>query len=463
MRELDSYKETHSFDAVLRDSTGQELPVDCEIRLPAIWGEGADIRLAIPHSVMPFGNFENPCQLTSKIADTAFRLEMNEIWYRKLISSVHPSRHHGAAPVSLTHIAGMKITQEFSHLDSEFIVYISTPDLFSKSAHLGRGDRMIDDLSTFCCPKLGLICLQRYWVRTALEGTDGFISKAGYLMKISVSDIELTPDEVLQLVSPVLKLMSLFFRQRIMVLGWESIGAGKRERYWQYPLELSKTTYVSVEPKRFLVTVGTLAKKMESALLAYYDLIPERRGFVDRLSNSLRPTIKMYDSEWFMAMFKDIESISKKCTPKQMATEDEIGAAHELRHFAEPFQESSRSVFDCISEFAKQLENGRPKNTTQCICWLLQENDVYSSDLWAVDGNSGLVRIRNKLAHSGAHRLHHQALAVATFHLSLLNERLIHCMLGLDCSDDEFHSGRDEWLQHSYVSSLKKCVFNPIS
>lgn len=462
MRELSYYKESYSFDAELTDSTGRKLPIDCEVGLPAIWGDMADIRMAIPHSVMPFGDFNNPCQLSAKITDTAFRLEMNDVWYRKLTSSVHPSRDHGAAPVVLTHISGMQITQEFSHPESEFKIYISTPDLLNKSPHWVCDNRMIEDLSTFRCPRLGLICFQRYWVRAGLEGADGFLSRAGYVLKISLGDSGFKPSELLHLSGPVLKLISVFFRQRIMVLGWESIGAGTRVRYWQYPLEPSKTTYIGVEPKRFLVTVFTLAEKMEAALRAYYNLREQMRQSVDQLSNSLRPAIKLRDSEWFMAMFRDIESIAVRSAPRQGVTDDEKSSTDGLRRLAEAFRESNPAVFDRISGFARKMESGSLP-VTQSICWLLQENGVRSSDLWAVNGDKGLVGIRNKLVHSGAHRIHSQGLAVAAFHLSLLNERLVHSMLGLDCSGDELHSGVDEWLQRDYVNSLKKCVYDVIS
>jgi len=96
MRDQNYYKELISSDAELVDSTGRKLPIDCEIRLPIIWGEEVDIRLAIPHSAMAIGNFENPCSLTSKLSDTKLRIEMKDVWYRKLSCSAYPRREYGA-------------------------------------------------------------------------------------------------------------------------------------------------------------------------------------------------------------------------------------------------------------------------------------------------------------------------------------------------------------------------------
>ncbi|MFT5032168.1 MAG: hypothetical protein ACI9OO_000098 [Bacteroidia bacterium] len=258
MRALSPYTETYTFDAELIDSAGRKLPVDCKVGLPSIWGDKADIGLAIPHSEMPFGEFENPCELNTQFTETAFSFEMNEVSYRNLTTSIHPSRIHGAAPIKLTPILGMLVIEELAQPEIEFKIYISSPELLDNSVNWGRSERMIDELSAFQCPQLGRIELQRYWVRAGLEGVDGFLSRAGYLLKISPSSGEIKPDEVLNLVGPVLNFMSVFFRQKIIVLGWESIASGKRKRYWQYPLEPSQTTYVSVEPKQFLVSPTSL-------------------------------------------------------------------------------------------------------------------------------------------------------------------------------------------------------------
>jgi hypothetical protein len=459
MREHKSFQETYSFDAELTDSNGRRLTIDCEVKLPTIWGDGADIRLAIPHSAMPFGSFENPCELTAKFADTEFCLHMKEVWYRKLTSSVYPSRNLGASPIFLTHISGIQITEKCALPESKFIIYISSPDFLSESAVLGSDERMIDDLASFECPKLGVICLQRYWVKSRLESSDGFSLRFGYLLKISAGKSEAEPDEMLRVISPVLDLMSVFFRQRTMVLGWEYIGSRKRERFWKYPLEPPQSKYVSVEPKRYLVTLGNLAYKLEAALSSYYDLNKLLQKSIFKLSYSLCPAINLRDSERFMALFRDLESIAAKSVPQRSFTDDDRTVIDNLRNLAEPFRESNPAVFDRLTGLANKVEKGdRP--VTQSISTLFQINDVRCSDLWKFSGDKGLVDIRNKLAHRGAHRIHHQALAVATFHLSLLVERLVHCLLGLELSEDDFHAGRDEWLQRDYVKRLKDGVFN---
>lgn len=459
MRDLISYKETYSFDAELTDSDGRKLPIDCKVGLPSNWGDKADIEVAVPHSAMPFEVFKNPCKLHSHFGENAFRFEMNDLWYRNLTSSVYPSRMHGSAPVTLTHISGMRVVEELVQSKSEFRIYISSPDFLNDSAFWSRRQDMLEELSAFRCPKLGLIRFQRYWVLVGLKDTEGFLSRAGYALEISQSGGRLNVEEILNLSIPVLNIMSVFFRQKIMVLGWEVIDSGKRERYWQYPLEPSRTAYVSVEPKLYMVNLHSLADRMEAALGAYYDLNEQKRKFVDQLSYSLRPASKIGDGEWFMAMFRELEFIAGKSASPQALSEGERHAVDQLRLLADAFAKSSSRVAARITGFANKVEGGIPP-VTQNICSLFQKYGVRSSDLWEVSGSKGLVEIRNKLAHRGADRIHRQGLAVATFHLSLLNERLAHSILGLEILGNEFHSGGDQWLHRVYVESLKKCLFD---
>lgn len=459
MRDQGHYKETFSFDAELTDSDGRKLSVDCKVGLPTIWGDEADIEVAVPHSVMPLDGFENPFDLNARRGETKFRIELKDLWYRNFPTSVCPSRKHGTAPIALTHIANMRVVEEIPKSKNVFNIYISSPDMLKKGASWKISDKMVEELSIFRCPKLGLIRLQRYWVSATLKGTEGVLARAGYMLEVTPTDGKLVSEAIVEHVDPLLKLMSVFFRQKIMVLGWEALHEEARERYWQYPLEPPRTAYVSVEPKRYLVNIRSMSERMEAALGAYYALNEPERKFVNDLSYSLRPVSKIGDSEWFMAMFRDLESIAGKTASPQALSDYEMRAVDELRRLADTIKAGSTEMSDRITGFANKVEGGFPP-VTESICSLFQKYGVRSSDLWELSGRKGLVSIRHKLAHRGAERVHHQGLAVATFHLSLLNERLVHCILGLDFSDDTFRAGRDEWLQRGYVKSVKEYLFD---
>ncbi|MCK0162682.1 hypothetical protein [Marinobacter sp. S6332] len=459
MKDLSHHAEMFSFDAEMTDSDGRKLSIDCKVVLPTIWGDNADIEVAVPHSVMPIRGFENPCELNLVCSDPVFRVELNDLWFRNLPTSVYPSRLHGAAPIKLTHISSMRVVKELSQPTNLFNIYISSPDMLKNVGSWKPSEKMLEELAAFRCPKLGHIRLKRYWVTAGLNGTEGLLSRTGFLLEATPSNGKLAPQDILGGIDSVLKLMSVFFRQKIMVLGWEVLHEGAHERFWQYPLEPPRTTYVSVEPKRYLVSIRSLSERMEAALAAYHDLDDLERKFVDDLSYSLRPVAKIGDGEWFMAMFRDLESIAGKSASSQPLSEGEARAVDELRSLADSFSEDCSEMSKRINGFAKKMEGGVPP-VTESISSLFQRYAVYSSDLWEVSGSKGLVNIRNKLAHRGPGRVHHQGLAVATLHLSLLNERLVHCILGLEISGDELHSGRDEWLQGAYVENVKKYVFD---
>ena len=123
MKDLSHHKETFSFDADMTDSDGRKISVDCKVVLPTIWGDKADIEVAVPHSVMPIRGFENPCELNLVCSDPVFRVKLSDLWYRNLPTSVYPSRLHGAAPIKLTHISSMRVVREFSQSTSLFNIY----------------------------------------------------------------------------------------------------------------------------------------------------------------------------------------------------------------------------------------------------------------------------------------------------------------------------------------------------
>lgn len=353
----------------------------------------------------------------------------------------------------------MRVVKEFPQSKSLFNIYISSPDVLKSVGNWKPSEEMLEELAVFRCPKLGIIRLKRYWMSAGLKGTEGLLSRTGFLLEATPSNGKLAPHDILGGIDPVLKLMSVFFRQKIMVLGWEALHEGAHERFWQYPLEPSRTTYVGVEPKRYLVSICSLSERMENALAAYHGLDDLERRFVDDLSYSLRPVAKIGDGEWFMAMFRDLELIASKSASPQPLSEGETKAVDELRRLADSFKEYGSEMSERINGFAKKVERGVPP-VTENICSLFQKYAVYSSDLWDVSGSKGLVGIRHKLAHRGPGQIHHQGLAVATLHLSLLNERLLHCILGLEISGDELHSGRDEWLQRGYLENVKRYLFD---
>lgn len=452
-------KETYSFDAKLTDSMGRAVSVDCTVQVPNIWGQEVEISLAIPHVEMPIRSIKNPCVLSAEYIESDFSIEMNEVWYRHLPGAVFPARKFGASAITMTHVADMCLTEGIQCSDNKFFVCISHADFLSESTISIPGEEMIESIASFSCPKLGNITLQRYWAKSRLESSESFVLNSGFWLEIPINENKYTVNEILSFVAPILDILSIFFRQRVLVLGWESYRNGVRKRFYKNPIQPLQTSYVSVEPKRYLVLINKLSEQVNTAISAYYNLGQRERKFIFSLSYSLCPAISLRDGERFMALFRELESIAAKCSKRKPMTDAERSVVQELENIANSIQESSHDVCDRLRGFARKISGGMPPLATSILDFL-RSNNVVVSDLWGIEGDRGLVGIRNKLAHRGSHYVHHQGLAVATFHLSILSERVVYSVLGLYFNNGVHTFRRDDWLQMEYVNALKERIFD---
>jgi hypothetical protein len=419
------------------------------------------IRLSVPHAAMPLTSVENPCCLDGKPTGSDFRCIMKDVWYRKITKSVFPPRNLGAAEISLTHISSLRVIRERQSSDCSILVFISSADFLDTFHHPMEGERRIDTLAFFHCPKLGRVKLQRYWVTARAGASRSFLLKFGYRLEISPDVGCFTSDELLARVLPILNILSIFFRQRILVHGWYISCGGVEESSWKDPLQPGSTPYVGVAPEQYLSSWGNLSDQVDCAINGYYGLGEDERKAVFALSYCLSPAIKLQDGERFMALFRQFESMGRKASVRQPLTEDENDLLKKLSEIADSYLANNRAaVYDRINGFARKVSGGSAP-LSEDLADLLRRKGVRSADLWRVAGANSLMKIRDKLAHGGSHRIHHQGLAVATFHLSLLAERLVFALLRLSLEKSiDNQIARDEWLQPAYVRSLQESIFN---
>ena len=89
----------------------------------------------------------------------------------------------------------------------------------------------------------------------------------------------------------------------------------------------------------------------------------------------------------------------------------------------------------------------------------LSKHRVFKEDLWSIRGKSGLLNIRNHLAHEGNHNVDHQGLAVATLHLTILIERVILGVLNFKLeSSVQWELIQEPWLNLEYANRLKNLI-----
>ena len=220
-----------------------------------------------------------------------------------------------------------------------------------------------------------------------------------------------------------------------------------------------QTSYVSVEPKRYLVSINNFSEQVNTAIGAYYNLEQIERDIIFSISYSLCPAINLRDGERFLALFREIETIAMKLSKPKPLTDAERDVVQKLEDIANSIKENSPGACDRVMGFVGKITGGKPPLAASILDFL-RSYDVVFSDLWDIKGKRGLVDIRHKLAHRGSNYVHHQGLSVATFHLSLLSERVVSALLGLSFNNDGCTFGIDEWLQMNYVNVLKARVFD---
>lgn len=452
-------KESRSFDSELVDMGGKRLPVDCKISLPNVWGEEVDITLAVPHSEMPFDNFENPSSLDVKCVHSDARVVIKDIWYRELIESIYPPRVMGSTNISITHMGSLCLSESFQTSKNKFFVYISSSNFFNKFIFTRSGDSLLDELVDFDCPKLGCVKLQRYWVKSLLKDTENYLLSSGYRFEISLTE-KITSQEAIENLDPILDILSILLRQRIVIYGWELINEGLRTRFWNHPLEPTRTSYVRMEPECYLVSKRYFQAQVNSAIVNYYKLGQERKRSISRLSYDLSPAIDLRNEERFMSLFKGLETIASRFeADKELTIEDKL-LIDRLCEVADSFRSNNPELCNRVEGIVRKI-SAKNLSLVEKLKSLLRHEHVDCSDLWGIDGKRGLSGIRNKLTHRGSDGVHHQGLAISVFHLSIITERFIFSLLGLTLENCIYHQlKRDEWLQHTYVRKLEDNIFN---
>jgi hypothetical protein len=455
---IEQKKELRSFDSKLVDPNGSELSIDCQMLLPNIWGEKVDITLAIPNSEMPIKSFDNPSQLKTTCDYSETRVKMKDVRYRSLTTNIVPSRKTGQTSISVDHIDSLYLIEKFTSDENKFYIYISSSDFFDQCMRNYDG-MQVDEFAKFNCPKLGYIKLQRYGVKASVNNSSQMLQSFGYQLEVDFSENVSTTEYILKHISPTLDLMSVLLRQRITVYGWQSFKDNLHTRFWKYPLDKTETNYIGVEPKNYLVSFKKFQEQVNAGIKNYQSLEQQSKDALFQLSYALSPAIDLKDEERFMSLFKRLESIANKLSGCKESTPEDKLLIESLREVSESFKQTNPKIYERVNGFIIMVSKN-DLSLRDKLKLLLKNKNVFCADLWPVESDKGLTRIRNTLAHQGAVGVNHHGLAVSTLHLSLLVERLVFNILSLTMeSDIATQIKRDEWLSSSYFNALKTNIF----
>lgn len=456
MNNLDCYRQKISADANLTDKDGNSIMVDCSVTLPLLFGQPAEVRVGIPNEAMPISSLKTPWQVKTLQGTEIITLE--DVHYRSLTTYTPLKRKLGSTPVNLSHIKSLTIEMAFKSSGYRFSIYISDTEYFN-TLSLEEEQNGISRIATFRHPIIGSIILRKYSVESPLINDNGSLKKTGYCLEIECADSNIVLEDIINKIQPLLDILSFVSRQRVLVLGWEHQTESKYIRHWRYPLDAIRTNYSLYEPLSYLVSskIDELEKMINTGLSKYYDLDAQEQDMVHKLSFDLCSSVQRRDDAKYMALFTALESYAKKLSLTLELDETRSKSIQSIKEAAKLHQKVDHDVYQMLMSLTSDIKK---ISTADSIDNFLSKHRVYKEDLWSIRGKSGLLNIRNHLAHEGNHNVDHQGLAVATLHLTILIERVILGALNLKLeSSVQWELKQEPWLNLEYANRLKNFIY----
>lgn len=455
MNNLDCYRKKISADANLTDQDGKSIMVDCSVTLPLLFGQPAKVRVGIPNEAMPIPNLKTPWQIKTLQGTEIITLE--DVHYRSLTTDTLLKRKLGSTPVGLSHIKSLTIEKAFKSSAYSFSIYISDTEYFN-TLPLEDGLNGISQIAMFSHPTLGEIVLQKYSIESAMLNDSGSLKLHGYRLEVECYRPNTSPESIIDTIQPLLDILSFVSRQRVLVLGWEHQTESEYIRHWKYPLNAIQTNYALYEPRSYLVSrkVDELEKMINKGLSNYYGLSDSEQHMVYELSFALCSSVQRRDDAKFMALFTALESYAKKLSLTLELDETRSKSIQLIKEAAKPHQKLDHEVYQMLMSLTSDIKK---TSAADSIDNFLSKHRVFKENLWSIRGKSGLLNIRNHLAHEGNHNVDHQGLAVATLHLTILIERVILGALNLKLESSVQRELRQEpWLNLEYANRLKNLI-----
>ena len=464
----------YEFDGTLVSANDQTVIIDCRVWPPLVGGDVARIELSVPVALMPLPEILNPCHINGQIG--GIELWLDDVWYRHMPQDRQPRRRAGLAPIILTHIGKLRMTRRFNkpskndqlqnfkksirfHLTSNaFLAEHNWLSALSKTPNCQTAELHVVDI-----PQLGRVRLLREWVFARSANPDNAVVKSGFCAAVELDyEATQTTEEYLSHFEEALMVVSVFCRQRIAVSGWEVRYDDQQEQVWNYPLDPLTTKYIPYEPHDYLVDQRCFASLTSAATKELAALDPQMKDIFKHMSVGLTPFINMQVLERFILIFQSLEAC-RAFAPKFGNAEHKEDDDALLLVLEAAKQGAVVGVVERIEGFIKTVKNGR-LSLLQQLEWVLMTWSVKNDDLWPLSGPDalpGLKEVRDKLAHSGPKALHPQGLAVATWHLSILLERVLLTLLKIPLSDTSAAPNRlvrEPWYIPAYLLEQRKLV-----
>jgi len=461
---------THEFDVVIKDSRSVSVPASCLLTLPIAGWDAAIIELSIPHALMPTPALHNPCTVEGH--DRFGRtIKMTEVWYREL--PMEAGRKAGSSPVVLSHVGHIICTHFFApEVDGNSTA--STLRVCMAKHEFLRVQRsrnvtyehtgQTEDLFTLEIDGAGTVQFIRHW--SFAGASDDYESQLKCSLQAVIKFESDKPPSLVgrkEVLTEALLVPSVLSRQRLHVVGWKTQGVGLEEQVWQNPLAPLQPKYAMAEPQAYLVLERDFADIANHAIFQYQRTSQELRKVLLHMAVGLAPYLEYGEAEHFLVMFHALEACRKFAT-QDVPPEVKAENADLLAILSDVKLHSTPQISLRLQGYMSTVEKGKLSLAMQ-LRQVLGTWGVYLDDLWPLSGNSrdpGLKDIRDVLSHTGSIGVNPQGLAVASWHLRVLLERVFIALLGIPLEKTSVSLAAiqvNPWCLPSFVQEQRKRVF----
>ena len=301
-----------SFDAVITDSQGQTLAVDCRISEPAASGLPADIAIEIPLTDAKHAVLENPCTLRG--IDDGCEIEIKDLWYRSMPAGV-THRKHARGNFVISHAGQLRI--RLSHWKSEQTLlrfHLSPIRFFEKNnkatmVNYAATPSMTVELFKIKTAELGEIRFIKHWSvhRVEKKGVAAEI-RPSFAAEIDCDEATTLPvGHLVEKMKDVLIPLSILTRQAITLHGWQREKRNCFESAWFYPLQPNLAPDMAEEHIENLCFPNEFQAQAQSLVGGFLAASAELKQVVKLLSVALAPHVKQSTATNFSALFGALE------------------------------------------------------------------------------------------------------------------------------------------------------------
>jgi hypothetical protein len=425
------------FDGVITTADGKSLSATCKLILPDGTWQAAKIHIGLAQvERLPY--LKTPLSLIGTDRN-AREVQVNGIYYHSVYFELN--RKTGLADMNIQLIGEIEIIHAVLSVPVKREFNISLSDAkFLKSmpamSVVAKDHTRLEDLFTLTLPEIGKATFLRQW--RFWRNMDDVTSKGACSFILELADASGVSNAISSR-NPFLSALvvpSIFIRQRIAVNGWEERGVSIKEVI-RLPLSPILPIDYSTSPAECLVDEFRLVKVMEQACTNFSNLSEKLKRIVEKMALGLVPFKHLNHEERFRAMFYGLESCrklaSKVPTAEIIKARDEVLAALKSSH-----QNLTGPAAERVQGFIQNVENGPKVDLRIELEEVLGKWKIATSDLWPLfgsDAEPGLVKIRDKLSHAGSSSVTDDSLVLATYHLSILIERIILAILDIPLSE----------------------------